>query len=138
MYHDRPEGYAGKEDAGQMSAWAVWSIAGLYPANPASGEYVFGSPIANETAFTLTNGELFTIRALHNSAENRYIQSATLNGESYDNTYIRHEELLKAGELVFQMGRKPSNRYGKKSETLTGHYPRQDERPVGKECVSTW
>jgi putative alpha-1,2-mannosidase len=32
------------EDAGQMSAWAVWSIMGLYPANPVTGEYVFGSP----------------------------------------------------------------------------------------------
>lgn len=40
MYSDKPDGYAGNEDAGQMSAWAVWSIMGLYPANPVTGEYV--------------------------------------------------------------------------------------------------
>ena len=121
MYHDAPDGYAGNEDAGQMSAWAVWSIAGLYPANPASGEYVFGSPSADETAFTLPNGKLFTIRALNNGAENRYIQSATLNGEPYDKTYIRHEELLKGGELIFKMGKKPSKRFGKKPDTWPGY-----------------
>jgi len=44
MYHDQPEGYAGNEDCGQMSAWAVWSMMGMYPENPASGEYIFGSP----------------------------------------------------------------------------------------------
>jgi predicted alpha-1,2-mannosidase len=41
MYHANPNGYAGNEDCGQMSAWAVWSMAGLYPANPSSGQYVF-------------------------------------------------------------------------------------------------
>jgi hypothetical protein len=45
MYHTRPDGYAGKEDCGQMSAWGVWSMAGLYPANPASGQYVFRNPV---------------------------------------------------------------------------------------------
>lgn len=121
MYRDSPDGYAGNEDAGQMSAWAVWSIAGLYPANPASGEYVFGSPGADETVFTLPNGNMFTIRAMNNSAENRYIQSATLNGEPYDRTYIRHEELLKGGELIFEMGKKPSKRFGKSPDTWPGY-----------------
>ncbi len=121
MYHDGPDGYAGNEDAGQMSAWAVWSIAGLYPANPASGEYVIGSPVADETTFTLPNGNLFTIRTVGNSTDAPYIQSATLNGEPYDKTYIRHEEMLKGGELVFKMGKKPSKRYGKKPDTWPGY-----------------
>lgn len=120
MYHDRPDGYAGNEDAGQMSAWAVWNIAGLYPANPASGEYVFGSPMADEVVFALPNGKPFTIRALNNVAKNSYIQSVTLNGKPYENTYIRHEDLLNGGELVFKMGPKPNKRYGRKPETWPG------------------
>ncbi|MBC7535884.1 MAG: glycoside hydrolase family 92 protein, partial [Ferruginibacter sp.] len=40
MYHARPDGYAGNEDCGQMSAWGVWSMAGLYPGNPSGGQYV--------------------------------------------------------------------------------------------------
>lgn len=120
MYHDGPDGYAGNEDAGQMSAWAVWSIAGLYPANPAGGEYVFGSPSANETTFSLANGKQFTIRAQNNNDQNRYIQSATLNGKPYENTYIRHQDILEGGELVFKMGPKPSKRFGRKPETWPG------------------
>jgi len=121
MYHDRPDGYAGNEDAGQMSAWAVWSIAGLYPVNPASGEYVFGSPLADEVTFSLANGKQFTIRTQGNSAKNKYIQSVTLNGESYENTYIRHQDMLGGGELVFKMGPKPSRRFGRKPETWPGN-----------------
>lgn len=120
MYHDGPDGYAGNEDAGQMSAWVVWSIAGMYPVNPASGEYVFGSPIADETHFVLPNGKSFTIKALNNSNKNLYIQSITLNGEPYDLTYLRHRDLLSGGELVFKMGPKPSKRFGRKPETWPG------------------
>lgn len=120
MYHDRPDGYAGNEDAGQMSAWAVWSIAGLYPVNPASGEYVFGSPMADEVEFTLPNGGSFRIRTIDNDAKNHYIQSVTLNGAPYENTYIRHEDLLSGGELVFKMDPKPSKRYGRKPESWPG------------------
>lgn len=120
MYHDRPDGYAGNEDAGQMSAWAVWSIAGLYPANPASGEYVFGSPMADEITFNLPDNKRFMIRAVNNSRENAYIQSVSFNGQPYENTYIRHEDLMKGGELVFEMGPKPSKRFGRKPETWPG------------------
>ena len=42
MYSDKPDGYAGNEDAGQMSAWA-WSIMGLYPANPVTGNMFWKS-----------------------------------------------------------------------------------------------
>lgn len=120
MYHDGPDGYAGNEDAGQMSAWAVWSIAGLYPANPAAGEYVFGSPAADEVSFALPNDRTFTVRARNNNTENIYIQSVTLNGEPYENTYIRHEELTKGGELLFEMGPRPNKRFGQKPETWPG------------------
>lgn len=132
MYHDGPDGYAGNEDAGQMSAWAVWSIAGLYPANPASGEYVFGSPIADETIFTLPNGKQFTIRALDNSEKNSYIQSATLNGKPYENTYLRHQDMLNGGELVFKMGPKPSKRFGQKPETWPGSDQNRYPNPASR------
>lgn len=120
MYHDKPDGYAGNEDAGQMSAWAVWSIGGLYPVNPAAGEYVFGSPSADKTTFSLPNGRQFTISAQNNSDRNIYIQSATLNGKPYENLYIRHQDILEGGELVFKMGPKPNKRFGRNPETWPG------------------
>jgi len=106
MYHDQPDGYAGNEDCGQMSAWGVWSIAGLYPANPASGEYMFGSPSADEVNIQ-TSGAKFTVKAIHNSKKNVYIQSVKLNGLPYSKNFINHQQLLKGGVLEFVMGPQP-------------------------------
>ena len=112
MYHDNPDGYAGNEDCGQMSAWAVWSMAGLFPANPANGEYVFGSPVFNEISIKVANGKHLTIKAKNNSNKNIYIQSATLNGKPYTKSYITHADLMKGGTLEFQMGDHPNVKYG--------------------------
>jgi predicted alpha-1,2-mannosidase len=118
LYHDNPnEGYSGNEDCGQMSAWAVWSIAGLYPVNPANGQYVFGSPMSEEAIFQLGNGKTFKILARNNSSKNIYIQKATLNGMPYTLTYIDHKALMKGGVLEFTMSDKPSATWGKASSS---------------------
>ncbi len=114
MYHDRPDGYAGNEDAGQMSAWAVWSMMGLYPASPVGGEYVFGSPSLDKASISMPNGKTFTIIAHNNSAKNVYINSAKLNGKPYNKVYIKHQDMLLGGELVFDMSDKPNKTFGKK------------------------
>ena len=120
MYHDQPDGYAGNEDCGQMSAWAVWSMMGMFPANPANGEYVFGSPVFNEAAIKLPGGHTMLIRTKNNSATNRYIQHVTLNGRQYPKTYITHAELVKGGILEFTMGNIPSPDWGIAENTWPG------------------
>jgi len=106
LYHDQPDGYAGNEDCGQMSAWAIWSIAGLYPVNPASGRYMFGSPAADEISIKTAKG-IFTIKAKNNSSKNVYVQAITLNDKPYTKDYLTHADLLKGGTLAFIMGPKP-------------------------------
>ncbi|MFD1768582.1 GH92 family glycosyl hydrolase [Sphingobacterium suaedae] len=113
MYHDRPDGYAGNEDAGQMSAWAVWSMMGLYPAAPVGGEYVFGSPSLDRAVISMPNGKIFTITAKNNSKTNVYIKSVTWNGQPYHKTFITHQDMLQGGELVFEMSATPNKRFGK-------------------------
>ncbi|KGE15296.1 GH92 family glycosyl hydrolase [Sphingobacterium deserti] len=117
MYHDRPDGYAGNEDAGQMSAWAVWSMMGLYPASPVGGEYVFGSPSLDKAAITMPNGKTFTIIAKNNSKKNVYIKSVKLNGKAYNKVYIKHNDMLLGGELVFEMADKPNKKFGKQKNS---------------------
>jgi predicted alpha-1,2-mannosidase len=112
MYHANPDGYAGNEDCGQMSAWAVWSIAGLYPGNPSGGQYVFGSPILDEVKISLPSKSTMTIRAKNAGKQNPYIQSVKLNGKPYTKTYISHQDLLKGGVLEFVMGAKPNKSFG--------------------------
>lgn len=107
LYHDQPDGYAGNEDCGQMSAWAIWSIAGLYPVNPASGKYMFGSPSADEVVIRTASGK-FTIRAKNNNKRNVYIQSITLNGKPYHKNYITHADMLRGGTLEMVMSPAPA------------------------------
>lgn len=113
LYSDQPDGYPGNEDAGQMSAWTVWSMIGMYPQNPVGGEYVFGSPTVDKAEVTMPNGKTFTIEAENNSEKNFYIQSVTLNGKPYDKVYIHHQDMMEGGKLVFKMGPEPNKEYGK-------------------------
>ena len=112
MYHDNPDGYAGNEDCGQMSAWAVWSMMGFYPANPANGEYVFGSPVFDEVTLKLPSNKRMVIKAKNNAKDHPYIQSIKLNGKPYAKTYIDHATLLKGGILEFVMGENPNKEWG--------------------------
>ena len=109
MYHDNPQnGYAGNEDCGQMSAWAIWSMMGFYPANPASGEYVFGTPYFDEVIITLPGNKSMKIKAKNCSKNNPYIQSIKLNGKPYTKIFITHATLMKGGVLEFEMGPEPN------------------------------
>ena len=112
MYHDDVDGYAGNEDCGQMSAWAVWSILGLYPVNPAGGRYVFGSPSFDEAVVRLPEERKLIVRALNNSKNNIYIQSVRWNGVPYPKTWIDHSQLLQGGLLEFVMGPEPNKEWG--------------------------
>lgn len=112
QYSTQPDGLSGNEDAGQMSAWYVFSSMGLYPFNPASAEYEIGSPLFEKSTINLEDGKTFNIIAEDVSEENIYIQSASLNGEDFNQTSITHQEILKGGELKFVMGPKPNKNWG--------------------------
>ena len=112
QYSTKPDGLSGNEDAGQMSAWYVFSSMGLYPFNPASAEYEIGSPLFEKSTINLESGKSFIIVAKNVSEENIYIQSATLNGKNFNRTTISHKELLAGGELVFEMGSAPNKNWG--------------------------
>ena len=107
-YQDRPDGLAGNDDAGQMSAWLVFSALGFYPVTPGVPAYEIGTPLLPSATLHLDGGKTFRVRAENVSAANLYIQSATLNGKPLERFWIRHAEILAGGELVFQMGSQPN------------------------------
>ena len=112
QYNTTPNGLSGNEDCGQMSAWYVWSSIGLYPMNPASGDYEIGSPLFEKATIKLSGNKTFVIEAEQVSNKNFYIQSATLNGKPFNKTTISHQEILKGGTLHFVMGNKPNKSWG--------------------------
>ena len=121
FYSNQPNGLCGNDDCGQMSAWYIFSSIGFYPVNPSDGIYVFGTPLATKTEMALSNGNKFSVQAIDLSSKNINIQKATLNGVDYSNSYIKHADLLKGGELVFYMGDKPSESYGVLPENRPGN-----------------
>ena len=109
-------GVPGDEDGGGMTSFVVWSSLGLYPVTPGKVEYAIGSPLFTEAKMHLTNGKTFGIVARGASRDNKYIQSATLNGKPLDKPFISHETLMTGGKLVLEMGSKPNPDWGRKGE----------------------
>ena len=112
QYSDKPDGLCGNEDCGQMSAWYVMSAMGFYQVTPGTDYYVVGSPIFDKVTIHLENGKNFTIEAKNNSWENQYIQSVTLNGEEYTQSYIIHRSIMEGDNYVFEMGSEPNTQWG--------------------------
>ena len=115
QYNTTPNGLSGNEDCGQMSAWYVLSSMGLYSMNPASGEYEIGSPLFEKTTLNVSDDTFFIIEAEHVSDTNIYIQSATLNGNDFNQTVISHQQIIQGGTLKFVMGPKPNKNWGIKN-----------------------
>ena len=117
-YFTTPDGLSGNDDAGQMSSWLVFSMVGFYPVCPGMPYYVIGSPSFEESVITLENGKKFTIEAKGASEKNIYIQSATLNGQPYDKSYILHKDIMNGGILSFVMGDSPNKEWASSAGSL--------------------
>ncbi|MEM9885590.1 MAG: GH92 family glycosyl hydrolase [Bacteroidota bacterium] len=118
LYAATPDGYCGDEDNGQTSAWYVFSALGFYPVCPGTPEYVFGSPLFDKVTLTLENGKQFSIEANSNSKKNIYIQSARLNGATYNKTFIQHNAIQKGGRLKFEMGKQANKAFGSSARSV--------------------
>ena len=112
MYKPTPDGYCGDEDNGQTSAWYVFSAMGFYPVCPTSSEYVMGAPLFKKMVLNLQNGKKVIIDAPQNSADNKYVQSVTVNGSAYNKNWLGHSELLKGGTIKINMIDKPDKTWG--------------------------
>ena len=101
-------GMPGDEDGGGMSAFVVFSMMGFFPVTPGTTNYAIGSPFFKKAILHLPSGKSFIIKAKDISKENKYIQSARLNGQPLSKPFLTHEQLMAGGTLELQMGnRKP-------------------------------
>ncbi len=112
LYSSTPDGYPGDEDQGQTSSWYVISALGLYSVCPGTDQYVVSSPVFPKMTVHLENGKTLTIVSDGNSLKNRYIQSASLNGEKFTRTWLTYKELMNGGTIQYKMGNKPNKSWG--------------------------
>ena len=105
-------GMPGDEDGGGMTSFVVFSSLGFYPVTPGSPTYNIGSPLFTNIKITFSNGSIFEVEAKNASDKNKYIQSATLNGQKWNKPWFSHEDLKNGGKLVLIMGSKPNKAWG--------------------------
>lgn len=111
-YGDGPLGIPGDDDGGATSSWYVLSAMGFYPECPGSPVYEIGSPIFEKSTIRMGNGKAFTIIADHVSAQNKYVQSATLNGQPLNKPWFSHSDIKDGGTLVLEMDDVPNTKWG--------------------------
>jgi predicted alpha-1,2-mannosidase len=111
LYSATPDGYCGDEDNGQTSAWYVFSSLGFYPVTPSVNEYVIGSPLFKKATLSLKNGNTFDILTTDNSKDHVFIESTSLNGKPWNNSFINFEDIQSGGSIEFNMSAKPNKKW---------------------------
>jgi predicted alpha-1,2-mannosidase len=98
-FSDSAGGLPGNDDAGALSAWYVFSALGMYPVNPASGEYVLGSPLFDQLSLSLDqefySGKPLVIKKIHST-----VPGAAFDQQALTSYTIAHNELIRGGELT--------------------------------------
>ncbi|HRQ30071.1 MAG TPA: GH92 family glycosyl hydrolase, partial [Saprospiraceae bacterium] len=97
MYGATVDGLCGNDDAGQMSAWYVFSALGFYPVTPGSEVYALGSPLVKEAKIKLSNGKTLTIHAENQSRENVFVEKVMVNGKELKGNLLSHQDIIHGG-----------------------------------------
>jgi predicted alpha-1,2-mannosidase len=114
LYFNDPNGLAGNEDCGQMSAWYVLNAIGFYPVCPASAEYTLGRPLFDKVTIPLAKGKKIEIISTNNTAKNKYIQHVKFNGVALNTPILKHKDLMAGSKIEIEMGSTPNLNWGVK------------------------
>lgn len=103
-YLNVPGGLSGNDDAGQMSAWLVFSAMGFYPVAPSTPYYYLSAPVFEKITISQPNGKEFVIKTpaatLEKGGESR-IKGLKLNGKEIESGKISHNDIRAGGILEF-------------------------------------
>lgn len=130
------QGYIGDEDNGEMSAWYVLSSIGFYPLVMGSDEFAIGSPQFEEVTVNLEGGKKLVIKANNNSKENVYVDSMYVNGEKYDESFIKYDVLENGGTIEFNMSSEPNKSRGSTTDELADNTTGDNKTQVYKDFTA--
>ena len=123
MYQAAPDGMAGNEDVGQMSAWLLLSALGFYPVDPVGAIYVLGSPLVERATVHVGEGRRLQIEVKRRDPKHAYVQSFTLNGKRQDRAWFHHSEIASGGTIVLEMSAEPNLAFGAAPDQLPPSMP---------------
>ena len=93
-----PDGIPGNDDTGTMSAWAVFTMLGLYPDCPGEPYYTLTVPTFDRAEIDTERGTLVIDK--HGEG---YIRRMTLGEKPLTRYRVSHDELLRSGKLTFEL-----------------------------------
>jgi len=107
-YDDQPDGLAGNEDCGQMSAWYIMSSLGFYSVDPVSANYVLGSPLVDHAELDLGSGKKLKIAVKRARPTDCYIQSVSINRKPHRKLWFTHADIVEGAVIEFTMASEPT------------------------------
>ena len=105
LYKTGPDGLSGNDDCGQMSAWLIWTMLGMYPMNPASGEYVFGYPLIDQATIALPGNKKLLIKVTRTKKAGKEpaIYKVTFNKKEIPVVSFSHSNFMEGGILTMDL-----------------------------------
>lgn len=106
VFLNAPAGIPGNDDTGTMSAWAVFTMMGIYPDNPADPSYTITAPVFDKVTIRLeqpVNGHKELVISAPGASKSDRIQSISVGGKKYGSYRISHTDLLKNGGFTLKM-----------------------------------
>jgi predicted alpha-1,2-mannosidase len=111
LYTNAPAAYPGNDDLGEMSSWYIFGALGMYPELPGSDVLVLGSPLFPQAVLHLKHGDV-TITG-NGAAQNApYVQSLTVNGQTWNQPWLHFSDLSHGGKLAYDLGEDPDMDWG--------------------------
>ena len=104
-YKNAPDGIPGNDDTGTMSAWAVFSMIGLYPDCPGEPYYTITTPVFDKVTIKTSKGEI-TIGCDRPTEECHYIENISLNGKK-SGYRLTHKQLLDNANIELKLKKEP-------------------------------
>lgn len=98
LYGIGEEGIAlcGMDDAGEMSAWYVFSAAGLYTFSATDPEYLVTVPLFNEVKWKTSTGKTLT---LTRKGKSRALKTIKVNGKEQQGYFVPHDLFKNGGRI---------------------------------------
>lgn len=95
------DGLPGNDDCGAISGWFVFSAMGFYPVTPAKDSYQLNFPLFDKITISL-NQKYYPGKKLIIERKSLKSDSIFFNNKEINDHQIKHSDMVKGGELIFQ------------------------------------